>query len=201
MVRIKAVLFLSVRSCTVLFLCYYCQCSLEGGAQKFGEYFSMIKGWRSLRYFWRQLSGGITQLENFEWIFFVSEGSCLVYTSAEDPQTIVQMLRSPPYRDPHVYQGFWRLTAENTVNVIYSRETRPTNFEVQRKRRTNRDYKAEIREHTFYLVRKRYTHSLLSRKIVRLRRCRVRKVSVLCPSYAPKIVRSKNCLRRRYHFH
>jgi len=75
-----------------------------------------------------------------------------VFTSADDLKSSIQILQSPPYRDSHVYVGYYRIVSENTVNVFYARETKPTKLDVQHNKRRNRDYKVDIREHNFYMV-------------------------------------------------
>ena len=44
------------------------------------------------------------------------------------------------------------MTTEQTVNIFYSRDTKPSKYEMQRNKRRNKDYVADVREHNYYMV-------------------------------------------------
>lgn len=87
-------------------------------------------------------------VQYYKYLRFFSDGTVLIYTSAEDPQTVVQILHQPPYRDPSIHKGYFRLTGTDTVNVYYQRVTKPRK-DVTRGRKKGET--TEIREHHFFM--------------------------------------------------
>ncbi|XP_057309780.1 F-box only protein 9-like [Hydractinia symbiolongicarpus] len=87
-------------------------------------------------------------VEYYRYLRFFTDGTILVYTSADDPQQVVHLLNRPPYRDPTVHKGYYRLTGENTVNVFFSRTSK--HHSEGRRRRTHRD-KVDVKEENFFM--------------------------------------------------
>ncbi|XP_065652254.1 F-box only protein 9 isoform X4 [Hydra vulgaris] len=61
-------------------------------------------------------------------------GTVLVYSSADDPKLVVEVMHSPPYRDRTVYKGHYRLVGTNFIHIYYMRSSAV--FDGKRKRNT-----------------------------------------------------------------
>jgi len=89
-------------------------------------------------------------VEYYKYLRFFADGTVLVYTSADDPQTVVQALNHPPYRDASIQSGFYRLTEGDKISIWYSRVLKPKK-DVSARGRANRE-KPEVREHHFFMT-------------------------------------------------
>ncbi|XP_047145267.1 F-box only protein 9 isoform X1 [Hydra vulgaris] len=69
-----------------------------------------------------------------KYLRFFTDGTVLVYASADDPKLVVEVMHSPPYRDRTVYKGHYRLVGTNFIHVYYMRSSAV--FDGKRKRNT-----------------------------------------------------------------
>ncbi|XP_066931860.1 F-box only protein 9-like [Clytia hemisphaerica] len=88
----------------------------------------------------------------YKYLRFFSDGRCIILTSADELKPTIQSLKSPPYRDPHIYVGYYRMTGEKTVNIFYSYSTKPNKWEIQHKKRKNQNFVVKNTcEHNFFM--------------------------------------------------
>ena len=92
----------------------------------------------------------VSIVKYYKYLRFFSDGTVLVYTSAEDPQGVVQMLNRPPFRDPSIYKGYYRLSEMNKVNVFYMWVSKSKN-DLMRRGRGSRE-KPDVKEHHFFMT-------------------------------------------------
>ena len=78
-------------------------------------------------------------------------GTVIIYTSAEEPQSAIQLLNKPPYRDPAIYKGYYRVVTDSIVNIFYTRVTKPQT-ESRRRRHRGVDPSMDTKEYSFAMV-------------------------------------------------
>lgn len=73
--------------------------------------------------------------------------------STDQPKQAIQALKSPPFRDPYLDFGYYRMESNQTVNVYFTRETKPSKMEFRQIKKRNKNAVLDIREHNFFMVR------------------------------------------------
>lgn len=73
--------------------------------------------------------------------------------STDEPKQAIQGLKSPPFRDPYLDFGYYRMISEQTVNIYFTRVTKPSKMEFRQIKKRNRNAVLDVREQNFFMVR------------------------------------------------
>jgi len=82
---------------------------------------------------------------------FFPDGRCAILVSTDEPKQAIQGLKSPPFRDPYLDFGYYRMVSEQTVNIYFTRETKPSKMEFRQIKKRNRNAVLDVREQNFFM--------------------------------------------------
>jgi len=89
-------------------------------------------------------------VEYYKYLRFFADGTVLIYTAGEEPQSVIQLLQQPPQRYPDgCYRGYYRLTNTNIVNIFFTRISQLPLADNYRRRR--REKPPDVKEQNFIM--------------------------------------------------